>query len=148
MVAYTNIVDIRTKVTLGTFTWNPKGNKKRGHKLGGFTVHVNDTNLASIEKTTRSKAELLIKNVYRAQSVKGIKTERDLEILVNSFVETHNPYILFNGDKTFNASHDYNTTFEEFKNELASKDMKALTKGYFKRKVRKDMKEFIKTHRK
>lgn len=149
MIATTYISDVRTKKVLGVLVWIPKGSKRKGHKLSSFTVYVNDDNMEKVEKTTRSKAELLIKHIYRSQSIKAIKTERDLEILVNIFVVEHSPYILFNGNTTFNISRNYEMTIEDFKTDMAQgTGARSLSKGYFKRKVKQDMKDFIKSNRK
>lgn len=140
------IKDVRTKRTLGKLIWQRKGTKKNGYKLAGFTIYKHKGVDDYIEKTTLSKAELYLKSLHRARAVKQVKTEYDLELFTNMFVDKHNPYILFNGEKAFTFHTDVDGQITEKRKET-NKDFIALTKHNMKVEIKRNMKQFMRKHK-
>ena len=141
MIQYTEIKDIRTKKVIGLMAWGKAG--KKTFRLPGFEVYADFKELNEIEPATKAKVELLLNNVYRMKKTGVIKTIKDLELYVNSFIFKHSPYVTFSNKKefTFNESSTFST--KEYKKRF-SEMYTQLDDRHYKTRMMKDMKKLRK----
>ena len=144
MIALSQIKDIRTQSTLGYLIWQRKGKKGKGYVLGGFKIFLNDKNLDSIETTTRSKFELLSRNLFRIHKSNVVKTEFDLEMAINAFVDKHSPYITFNDIKPFTFTKLEQEDKKKLFKDIQTAGFRQLNERYLKKEFMREMKRFRK----
>lgn len=143
MINRVSIRGIREKEEAVVMLWYDKRKRNGEVNLSGFRILVNNEALDNMEKTTRAKTELLVSQLYRLVKVKKIKTLSDIHVFVNRFVVKYNPYILFNGSKTFDEvveANEINTLEKQYR----QRGFVRVQKNYFKKQFKQDMKKQIK----
>lgn len=144
MISVVSVEGVREKEEALVMMWYYKHKRNGERKISGFRMVVNDEALERMEKTTRAKTDLLISQIHRLLSVKKIKTLKDLRTFVNGFVMKYNPYILFNGRKTFEVKELSKMEINSQEKHYTDRGYKKINKKYFKKRYKEDMKKHIK----
>lgn len=143
MLGYAELQDAKTKEDLGIIVWN-RVHHKDGYKVSGLRVYIKPK-VDHIDKTTATKAELILKNVFRLQKVGAIKKEHNLEDAMNADMYKYNANLLINGRRVFDLSVRKATSMGEFKRKMRGRrDYTRLSDKYFKKETMRKIKNYNK----
>lgn len=141
--ALVNVKSIREKSLPVMFVWNrkKKGNTQSVENLR--VVYLPDE-LEALEKTTKAKVELLMVNLSRAVQFNKVRNEVEMEVFINSFVDTYNPHITFNESKLFNQSNIKDSSAGEMVKDYKNMGFVEFNKKSIKSRYKTQMKKYIK----
>lgn len=144
MIGITKIMGLKEQEIVVKFFWETKGREKNGYSIKSLFIYLDEHRLEQLNDTTKSKVEMLIGEVFRLRKLKKIKSELDLEIIVNAFMTKHSPAILFNSRKHFTYSYRHEA-FPEARTLDGIAGFVKVDDKYFKRKFNELRKSVMKT---
>lgn len=98
---------------LAEIVWRRKGSKKRGYLLSGLKVYEYKRPNKKLDLDVGLAVELLLNNLVRLQKINKLRSETDLKLYVNAFVEKHSRMMFeFNGSMEYNVVVKNDTTMK------------------------------------
>lgn len=99
---------------LADLVWRRKGSNKKGYLLSGFKIFAYERLIDSLEGEKKMAMYFMLHNLVRATSVKKIRTETDLKLFINAFVDQYaNMLFEFNESMVFSYAVKSASTMKE-----------------------------------